>query len=112
MIDTAIAKLVAYGLQTGLVPPEDQIYVTNLILDVLKLDDYSEPTEEIGEVDLEGTLKELLDVDKDVWTAEAADIEEFYKKFDRLPDELKKQLTTLKENLQKYNKFITLPIEK
>ena len=61
MIDTAIAKLVAYGLQTGLVPPEDQIYVTNLILDVLKLDDYSEPTEEIGEVDLEGTLKELLD---------------------------------------------------
>ena len=61
MIDTAIAKLVAYGLQTGLVPPEDQIYVTNLILDVLKLDDYSEPTEEIGEVDLEETLKELLD---------------------------------------------------
>jgi UDPglucose--hexose-1-phosphate uridylyltransferase len=61
MIDTAIAKLVAYGLQTGLVPPEDQIYVTNLILDVLKLDDYSEPTETIGEVDLEETLKELLD---------------------------------------------------
>ena len=40
MINESIYKLVNYGLDTGLVLPEDKIYVTNRILEVLQLDDY------------------------------------------------------------------------
>ena len=48
------------------------------------------------------TLKSILDVDKDTWTKEAAEIEEHYKKFgDKLPQELRDQLETLKANLAK-----------
>jgi len=44
-------------------------------------------------------LQKILDVDKAAWTKEAEVIEEFYTKFgDRLPEELKNQLNTLKEN--------------
>ena len=32
MIDQAITELVQYGLDTGLVAPEDKIFVTNQIL--------------------------------------------------------------------------------
>ena len=59
------------------------------------------------DINLEGidfsidTLKGILEVDKDQWTKEAEGIEEFYKKFgDKLPEELKKQLETLKGNLK------------
>ena len=48
------------------------------------------------------TLKSILKVDKDVWTKEAEEIEEHYKKFgDRLPAELREQLANLKANLAK-----------
>ena len=48
------------------------------------------------------TLKSILEVDKDGWTKEAAEIEEHYKKFgDRLPEELVEQLNNLKANLAK-----------
>ena len=47
------------------------------------------------------TIKELLNVDKGMWTEEAKGIEEFYAQFgDRLPNELKDQLATLKANLK------------
>ena len=47
------------------------------------------------------TLKGLLEVDKDLWTAETEGIEEFYKKFgDKLPAELKNQLEGLKARLK------------
>lgn len=61
MINKAIKKLVTYGLETGLIPAEEKIYTTNLILDVLKMDDYEEPSEEYTNVDLESTLAEMLD---------------------------------------------------
>ena len=61
MIYNAIKKLVTYGLNTGLISPEEKIYSTNLILDTLKLEDYEEPEGEYGQVDLEEVLKELLD---------------------------------------------------
>ena len=52
------------------------------------------------DMDIE-TLKSILKVDKDVWTKEAEEIEEHYKKFgDKLPAELRKQLDTLKGNLK------------
>lgn len=61
MISQAIKKLVTYGRRTGLVPEEETIYTTNLILDVLKEDEYEDDGIEPGEVDLCETLKELLD---------------------------------------------------
>ncbi len=61
MVYEAIKKLVTYGLETGLISEEEKIYSTNLILDVLKLDDYEEPQENYEGVELQGVLKEILD---------------------------------------------------
>ena len=61
MVYEAIKKLVTYGMETGLISEEEKIYSTNLILDVLKLDDYEEPEESYEKVELEPALKELLD---------------------------------------------------
>ena len=61
------------------------------------------------DIDLEGlegevtfdTLRSILDVDKALWADEAAGIEEFYAKFGgKLPAALRKELDTLKANLQ------------
>ena len=47
------------------------------------------------------TIKELLTVDKAMWTEEAKGIEEFYAQFgDRLPKELSAELAQLKANLK------------
>ena len=61
MVYEAIKKLVTYGIETGLISEEERIYSTNLILDVLKLDDYEEPEENYKDVELQSVLKELLD---------------------------------------------------
>ena len=61
MVYEAIKKLVTYGIETGLISEEEKIYSTNLILDVLKLDDYEEPEENYKDVELQSVLKELLD---------------------------------------------------
>lgn len=48
------------------------------------------------------TVRGLLNVDKDLWVEEAKGIDEFYEKFgEKLPDELKAQLSALKERLSK-----------
>ena len=48
------------------------------------------------------SLKAMLDVDKDLWNAETAGIEEFYSKFgDTLPATLADELATLRANLNK-----------
>ena len=60
MVYEAIKKLVTYGMETGLISEEEKIYSTNLILDVLKLDDYEEPEENYEKVELDPVLKELL----------------------------------------------------
>ena len=47
------------------------------------------------------TLVELLKVDPQLWRQEVDGIKEFYGKFgDRLPEELKHQLSILEENLK------------
>ena len=58
------------------------------------------------DIDIEGTdltretLRGLLSVDKEMWRAEAADIEKHYEKFGpRLPKELRKQLDALEKRL-------------
>lgn len=61
MLNNSIKKLVQYGLETGLVPACEKNYTINLLLDLFRQDDYEEPQEEYRDVDLEGTLGELLD---------------------------------------------------
>ena len=61
MIDNAIKKLVTYGLEKQLIEKEDIIYVTNQILEVLKIEEYNEPAEEYSDVELEPVLSEILD---------------------------------------------------
>lgn len=61
MITREIAKLVRYGLQTGLVPAQDETYTINRLLEVLGLDEYEEPAGDLGEIELEQVLSNLLD---------------------------------------------------
>lgn len=59
-MENSIARLVQYGIETGLIEEEDRIYTTNRILEVLGEESY-EPTEQIFlHVNLEETLQELL----------------------------------------------------
>ena len=60
-INSSIAKLVKYGLDTGLLPQEEAIYATNQILEVLRLDEYQEPSVVEEEINLEQVLGEILD---------------------------------------------------
>ena len=60
MIDRSIKKLICYGMEKGLFSERDRIYVTNRILEILNLDEY-DCEEEFTNVNLEETLKELLD---------------------------------------------------
>ncbi|MBO5199010.1 MAG: UDP-glucose--hexose-1-phosphate uridylyltransferase [Lachnospiraceae bacterium] len=43
MIHTYISQLVAYGLDTGLIKPEDKVYTTNRMLELFGLEEYEEP---------------------------------------------------------------------
>lgn len=61
MVDTYIAKLVQYGVESGLIPEEERIYSTNQILEVLKKDDYEGPGETFSDIDLADTLDHLLE---------------------------------------------------
>ena len=82
IIERCEGKADAVETPIGYVPRPEDIDLTDLDMDI-------------------ETLKSILEVDKDIWTKEAAEIEEHYKKFgDRLPAELKNQLETLKANLK------------
>ncbi|MBQ8970563.1 MAG: UDP-glucose--hexose-1-phosphate uridylyltransferase, partial [Lachnospiraceae bacterium] len=65
MINTTIAALAEYAVNKGLIPKEERIYSINLVLGILKLDEYIEPEnrEEVREKakDLEQLLKEICD---------------------------------------------------
>ena len=61
MIDAAVSKLAAYALRTGLIEPCEYTWAVNTILDALKLDSYTDPGEEWGEIQLAPVLEELLD---------------------------------------------------
>ena len=83
IIDRCEGKADATETAIGYIPKPEDIDLTDLDMDI-------------------ETLKSILKVDKDVWTKEAEEIEEHYKKFgDKLPAELKEQLETLKANLAK-----------
>ena len=61
MINAAVSKLAAYALRTGLIEACEYTWAVNTILDVLKLDSYTDPGQEWGEIDLAAVLDELLD---------------------------------------------------
>ena len=61
MIDAAVSKLATYALRTGLIEENEYTWAINTILDVLKLDSYTDPGEEWGEIQLAPVLDELLD---------------------------------------------------
>ncbi len=83
IIDRCEGKADATETAIGYVPKPEDIDLTDLDMDI-------------------EVLKSILAVDKDIWTNEAAEIEEHYKKFgDRLPEELRGQLENLKANLAK-----------
>ena len=82
IIDRCEGKADATETAIGYVPKPEDIDLTDLEMDM-------------------DTLKDILTVDKDIWTKEAEEIEEHYKKFgNKLPAELRKQLDTLKANLK------------
>ena len=63
MISTAIQQLVNYGLDTGLILPDDEIYIRNQLLMTMQLDDFTAPEGEVCYTDLESILKALVDDD-------------------------------------------------
>ncbi len=82
IIDRCEGKADATETAIGYVPMPEDIDLTDLDMDM-------------------DTLKDILTVDKEVWTKEAAEIEEHYKKFgDKLPAELRVQLDNLKAALK------------
>ena len=81
IIDRCDGKADADETEIGFIPKPEDIDLTDLDMDI-------------------EVLKSILTVDKDAWTEYAADVEEYFKKFDRLPAELKAQLETLKANLK------------
>ena len=83
IVDRCEGRADAQETAIGYVPRPEDIDLTDLDMDI-------------------ETLKSILKVDKDVWEKEVEEIEEHYKKFgDKLPEELKNQLATLKANLDK-----------
>lgn len=65
MVNKSIKKLVCYGIECGILSNRDEIFATNQILEILNLDEFC-CEEKFSNVNLEETLKELLDfaVDK------------------------------------------------
>lgn len=63
MIQKNIRKLVQYGLNTGLIEPEDKIYTTNRLLELFQLDELEDSDEQITmtEDELEAVLGEMMD---------------------------------------------------
>ena len=57
----SVKKLVTYGIRTGMLAPSDEVWAVNQLLEVLQMDSYEEPQEEIGDIDLPEILDRLCD---------------------------------------------------
>ncbi|MBR1744323.1 MAG: UDP-glucose--hexose-1-phosphate uridylyltransferase [Lachnospiraceae bacterium] len=60
-IYTLIRELVAYGERTGLVEKEDVVFTTNRLLEILKLEEFTDETETVKGMELEEILGGILD---------------------------------------------------
>ena len=61
MLQESIKKLVQYGINTGLTPECERVYTTNLLLECMKEDEYTDPDCDLSNIVLEDVLKDLLD---------------------------------------------------
>ncbi len=61
MIQEDIRQLTAYGIKTGLVPKEDEIYTVNKLLELFELDELEDFSGEQQQEDLESILGRMLD---------------------------------------------------
>ena len=61
MLQESIKKLVQYGIDMGLTPECERIYTTNLLLECMKEDEYTDPDCDLSNIVLEDVLNELLD---------------------------------------------------
>lgn len=61
MVNTAIKALIKYGLDNKLICNDDVCFITNQILQVLHIDEYTEPTHNIDFKNLEDILSVLLE---------------------------------------------------
>jgi galactose-1-phosphate uridylyltransferase len=57
MLSESIAKLVQYGIETGLTPECERNYTTNLLLECFHEDEYTAPEKVDDEICLEETLR-------------------------------------------------------
>lgn len=61
MLYESVKKLVQYGINAGLTPESERIYTTNLLLDVMKEEEYEDVDCDLEHIVLEDVLKDLLD---------------------------------------------------
>lgn len=62
MINEYINELVAYGLNHGLVDPEDEVYVTNRLLELFQLTEHEGTAKEVrSERELSQILNDMLE---------------------------------------------------
>ena len=61
MVNEAVSKLASYALRAGLIEESEYIWAVNTILNVLKIDGYTDPGQNWGEIELAPVLEELLD---------------------------------------------------
>ena len=112
MIYESIKKIVTYALESGLIEKEDTVYMTNRVLELLSLDEYEEPEAVYTDIDLEATLKEILDfaVEKGIISADTTSRDLFDTKlmsiFVPAPSEVIKRFNALyKESPEKATDF-------
>lgn len=60
MVNEAVSKLASYALRTGLIEESEYIWAVNTILDTLRIDGYTDPGQNWGEIELVPVLEELL----------------------------------------------------
>lgn len=61
MVDNAVSQLATYALRKGLIDESEYTWAINTILGVLKLDSYTDPGRDWGDISLAPVLEELLD---------------------------------------------------
>ena len=59
MINVYVRQLINYGLRTGLIPPEDEVFCINRIIEALGLYEYEEP-QSVEPEELEKILEGIL----------------------------------------------------
>ena len=121
MINKYVCELIEYGIKRGLINEFDRNYATNLILDILKLDEFIE--EKTDGLSLENILKNILDyacdkglidnniVERDLFDTKIMNTlmprpSEVIEKFDRLYLENPELATDYYYNLSKNSDYI------